>query len=424
MGFIKTASAKIFKGHENISIFDWLKCTGNSFNNRTARKIIKNYSPDDYLLTHCTIIASVNVDPRVPHYITPDTEQFVNNNQDSWESELLATPKIYQSFVGAHNFLEHLQVTSLSKGRVISAALREVPVDNSKETVYFVDILVATDRKHTGLINKISSGQLNTLSMGCHVAYTYCSKCGHKAFEEEELCSCIKYAKGSHFYDEFGTKRIIAELCGHKDDEDSVRFIEASWVAVPAFAGAVMRNVVSFQETEEGKVAKSKISSLLEKAHKRNIEEEKVAFLSKAASQKIASQKISTEKSDWISNKIRILIDEGYDQDQAAAIAYNMWDKKKEAKLSPKLRKLADFMREESKLSIKLKKIANSLMAEKQSFIKNWLLNMLKKRFQGTKEELDKLMEGFEELKQPLKEIDEGLGKKIEEIEQERQTNQ
>lgn len=32
-------------------------------------------------------------------------------------------------------------------------------------------------------------------------------------------------------------------------------------------------------------------------------------------------------KKDWISNKIGILINEGRDRDQAAAIAYSMWDK-------------------------------------------------------------------------------------------------
>lgn len=290
MSFIKTAAAKIVKGHESISVEDWLKIAGKgSFNSRVASRVIKNYDPDKYLLTHCTIIASVNIDDRVPHYITPETEQFVNNNYDSWESGLLSKPDVYKSFEGAYNYLEHVQVPSLAKGKVIGAALREVPLDNTKDPVYFVDILVATDKKHSGLISKISSGQLNTLSMGCQVAYTYCSKCGHKAFDETDLCNHIKYQKGNHFIDEFGKRRIIAELCGHKKDPSSVRFIEASWVAIPAFSGAVLRNILTFQNNEVGKVAKQKYARLIEDAYSIDPTEGLENLMKAASTVKVAS---------------------------------------------------------------------------------------------------------------------------------------
>ena len=46
--------------------------------------------------------------------------------------------------------------------------------------------------------------------------------------------------------DETGTPRRIAELCGHKSlPNGGVKFVEASWVATPAFPGAVKRNIVS-----------------------------------------------------------------------------------------------------------------------------------------------------------------------------------
>lgn len=296
MVFLKTANAKVIHGHENLTWHDWQNISGiDSFKNRTAAKIIKNYNPDDYLLTHCTIIASVNVDGKVNHYITPDTAKFVNNNGDSWESKLLSTPEVYRSFIAAYNFVEHVQRPELAKGRIISAALRQIPVTNkSSEKIYLVDILVATDRKHKDLINKISSGQLNTLSMGCHVAYTICSKCGHKASEEDQLCEHIKYAKGTYFYDEFGQKRIIAELCGHRDDPKSVRFIEASWVAIPAFPGAVMRNILSFDETEYGIKAKEKCATLIESAHLKD-PFEGISNYQKAASLKLSTRQIISE---------------------------------------------------------------------------------------------------------------------------------
>lgn len=271
MGFLKTANAKII--NNNIDFSDWSEITGrNYFNNRTAGKAIKNYDPEKYLLTHCTIIASVNVDPEVEYHITPKTAKFVNNNGDSWESDLLS--KVYKTFIGSYNFLEHVQVPSLSKGKVIDAALRKIPLeDDPKEWIYLVDILVATDRKHKSLISKISSGELNTLSMGCHVNYTYCTKCGHKASEESDLCDHVKYHKGSYFTDRTGKKRIIAELCGHKTDPDSVKFIEASWVAIPAFEGAVMRNILSFQQNDKGDESKKKVAQLLEEAYSINPED-------------------------------------------------------------------------------------------------------------------------------------------------------
>ena len=288
MPFLKTAKAHIIPGHEDINWVDWKNISNiDPFKNRTASKVIRNYDPSKFLLTHCTIIASVNVESHCEHYITPVTEKYVNNNLDSWESDLLALPDVYRSFIGAYNYVEHIQQPSLSKGRVISAALRQVPADQkNSEQIYLVDILVATDRKHEDLVNKISRGELNTLSMGCHVAYTICSRCGNKAYDEGQLCSHIKNEKGSHFYDKDGVKRIVAELCGHKSDSNSVRFIEASWVAIPAFSGAVMRNIISFQDSEKGEQMKDKYATLIEDAHNHDPESDLTETMGKAASYK------------------------------------------------------------------------------------------------------------------------------------------
>jgi hypothetical protein len=140
--------------------------------------------------------------------------------------------------VAVHN-CEHLQVPELSKGKIIDACARDT--GNS----IYVDILVATDRKHAALINAIQSGQLSTLSMGCSVLTTQCSKCGNVAEDETQLCKCVKYSKGNTFIDKLGKKRKIAELCGHWSDPKSVKFIEASWVANPAFTGAVLRSILT-----------------------------------------------------------------------------------------------------------------------------------------------------------------------------------
>jgi hypothetical protein len=133
----------------------------------------------------------------------------------------------------------------MSKGKIIDAAARDIG-----DSIY-IDILVATHRKFKPLVASIQQGQLQTLSMGCNVSFTICSQCGNVAVDETQLCPHIKYAKGNSFIDELGRNRKIAELCGHYSAEPgSVKFIEASWVANPAFTGAVLRNILSPEEAQ------------------------------------------------------------------------------------------------------------------------------------------------------------------------------
>ena len=224
---------------------------------KTAKFIIAKFSPDKYLLSHCTIIASVDVDladpkdPKSDYLIKPEFSQFINNNGDAWTKGVILNT--YKTFIGGHNFLEHVQIEELSKGRIIDAVLREIAIGkdkNGKElTTYYVDILVATDRKHEDLVRKIESKEITTLSMGTLIKFSICSKCGNRAKDETEACEHIRYQKNNMFFDENGIQRKIAELCGHESESDSNRFIEASWVKQPAFTGAVLRSFV--EPTEE-----------------------------------------------------------------------------------------------------------------------------------------------------------------------------
>ena len=254
MAMLRTANAKIVR--HSLEADDWNQIRKGSLggNMRVAsQEVFSNeYSPDKFLLTHCTIIASVDVEPEPlndrgwPYVITADTEKYVNNNEDCWERDLLLAT--YGTFRGAENYVEHIQIPELSKGKIIDAVARDLG-----DTVY-VDILVATDRKHTDLVADIESGELTTLSMGCTVDYTICTKCGNVAEDDTEMCSHIKYMKGNHFFDKKGKRRKIAELCGHKDDSESVTFIEASWVGNPAFKGAVMRNILKTEDVREADI--------------------------------------------------------------------------------------------------------------------------------------------------------------------------
>lgn len=224
-----------------------------------ASKILKaEFDPSDFLLTHATIVASVDtiagpntklgaitengkqiVRKTASYRIKATCDKYINNNLDSWARPVLL--KSYPTFIGAHSFVEHVQIEELSKGRILDAVARDVG-----ESVY-IDILIANDKKHETLIRDIESKKLSTLSMGCSIDGSTCTKCGHWAADETEFCDHIKYEKGNTFYGEDGQKYRVAELCGDEslDPTGGVTFIEASWVEVPAFTGAVARNVIS-----------------------------------------------------------------------------------------------------------------------------------------------------------------------------------
>ena len=270
MAFLKQASIKI--ENPEVSVDTWVGSNSNKI--RTAgdkvvdyKKIIADFDPSKYLLTHCTIVASVDVEdaPKEVHfisdktkkeydklagrrdyYITPETSKYVNANGDAWGRDLLK--KSYKTFIGAQNYVEHVQDPTLSKGKILDAVIREV--DDNKSV--FVDILVATAKKHKDLVGKIKTGELTTLSMGSIVAFTICTECGRVASDETELCHHIKFFKRNKFIsDNDGKRRPIAELCGHYLYPESNEFIEGSWVETPAFKGAVMRNEIEVSDLDK-----------------------------------------------------------------------------------------------------------------------------------------------------------------------------
>jgi len=231
----------------------------------STQVVLGKYDPAQWLLSHVSIIASVDVDladpndPKSNYLIKPAHSIFVNNNGDSWERNLLK--KCYRTFLGADNFVEHVQIPQLSKGKVIDVALREVPfakdVEGNDITTLYVDILIATNRKHADLIDKIKTGEYNATSMGCLIKYSQCSQCGNIAEDDSQACKHVRYFKNNFFYDTNGERRIIAELCGRAEDPESCKFIDASWVRKPAFEGAVLRNIVSPDEDVSEKIEKA-----------------------------------------------------------------------------------------------------------------------------------------------------------------------
>jgi hypothetical protein len=221
------------------------------------KAVIAKYDPSLWLLSHVSIMASVDVDLADPsdkksnYLIKPEYSIFVNNNGDCWERELLR--KASKTFLGADNYVEHVQIPELSKGKVIDVALRDVPfskdTDGKELNSLYVDILIATSRKHKDITDKIQSGEYNAVSMGCLIKYSQCSQCGRIMEDESQACKHIRYFKHNSFYDKNGIKRVVAELCGRSEDPDSCKFIDASWVRKPAFEGAVLRNILNMGDT-------------------------------------------------------------------------------------------------------------------------------------------------------------------------------
>ena len=246
-------TANIIDSHK-----DWIdyrqECISTYTNGRTERIRVANnlsrvdwnsYNLNDYIFTHNTIVASVCHDEMDDHTITEASVPTINANQNAWTNEVLGPPtNIYRSFVGAENFYEHVQDFRLSKGKVLDAVLRSVK-NQGGEKVWYVDILVATHRKHRDLVARIAKKELDTLSMGCLANLTTCSKCGKIMRNDWDACNHIRYEIGQEYTTDYGYKSRVAELCGAQGDPNSCRFIEASWVEAPAFKGAVVNHYIS-----------------------------------------------------------------------------------------------------------------------------------------------------------------------------------
>src|SRR5208282_3976993 len=250
MPFTKIANAALQE--PVIAPDDWIKLHGkhvfgqkSASGTAAAATFRKSADTSKYLLSHCTIMASVMVEADPYDYlIKPECSHLVNNNDDAWTNEVLKLS--HSSFVGAFNFVEHFQNSKYAKGHILDAILRKVNISAPETWVYFCDILVATDLAHEKLVGDISSGKVKYLSMGCVTDLVICSFCGARVTDASTYCHHLQFQKGMFLADEDGVPRRIAELCGHKSmPNGGVKFVEASWVATPAFPGAAKRNIVS-----------------------------------------------------------------------------------------------------------------------------------------------------------------------------------
>lgn len=257
--------ARAVTAQSNIPFDQWMETLRNQNEgavpkdhvHRIAKTVLRKCDPKQFLLSHATIVASVDtyapknvklgrqmnsgvqIDVRWPNFkVRPECHDIINNNGDAWERSLLLST--YRTFIGAQNYLEHIQLPELSKGFIVDAIARDLG-----KTAY-IDILVATDRKHKQLVSDIQSGKIDSMSMGCISLFTTCSRCGNVAADDSQLCPCISYmGKHAKYVDEEGQEQVVCELIGHVSVPNSNQFIEASWVGNPAFRGAVRRSILN-----------------------------------------------------------------------------------------------------------------------------------------------------------------------------------
>lgn len=197
-------------------------------------KVVEDHNSNS-LYVHTIAFFSVDVDSEVDHYITPETEQYVNTNGDAWERRFVL--KIFgRDFPGAFNFEEHIQIPRLNRGRVVDTFAKLL--DNTIQ----VDVLIRVD--DSIVIDDVLMGRYKSVSIGCAYKFATCTQCGTQFAPDDERCVCIETNLKGHFYDNNGIKRIVAELVGHRDDEDSAQLYECSWVQHPAFKGADVQRIL------------------------------------------------------------------------------------------------------------------------------------------------------------------------------------
>lgn len=195
----------------------------------------------EFIFAQTSIVCSVMTEQN-SYLIRPETSMFVNANGDGWTNDSLRAN--YETFIGAYNFVNHVQVPEKSVGFLADAALRKIWIDLDQQIyVYYVDILVATSRKFTELCDLVVTNKIMWLSMGCDMDVSTCSACGNVAADEIGLCDHLPYNKGKSFIDRNGLKRITCELLGN-EQAGTCRFVEASWLTEPPASGAAVRRSI------------------------------------------------------------------------------------------------------------------------------------------------------------------------------------
>jgi hypothetical protein len=250
----KTAAWKEWKTHRKA------RRSLGDMNGRLASKVVEvdfsKFTPDNYLFSWATAVAGVEPEEDGHTIVTPHNK-WINDNGNAWLNEVIL--EAHNTFIMAENYLEHIQIPELSKGKILDAVAWVVhqQVGGYPEPIptIFVDILVATNKKkHPKLCQNLVNGTIDSMSMGCDILWSQCSKCG-KFFKEgeDDPCNHIKEQLGRSYTDRKGRKRRVAELCGKPGQPGSCVFKECSWVRKAAFVWAKRHGFLDVTQETTGK---------------------------------------------------------------------------------------------------------------------------------------------------------------------------
>lgn len=207
--------------------------------------VLITLNSDDWLLTQTTAVSSVNIFDG--YKITPLTADYVNNNGNCWDTELLR--KVYKTFIGAHNYKNHVQKPEKSRGIVLDAVPRKIALSNNEWSMY-IDILVATNkRKYPDWCKAIEDGTIRYGSVGCSCSTLQCTQCGHIAATPAQWCNHMKFNKGQYFLDSVTGDRLRQAnmVTAYPDSKGRsvCQFTEWSYLDNnPAYVGAALAYVV------------------------------------------------------------------------------------------------------------------------------------------------------------------------------------
>jgi hypothetical protein len=176
----------------------------------------------------------------------------INQNFDGFPSKELR--RAAKTFVGRPVFVNHNNEDHRrTRGIILDAEYKESGNDK------YIELFIEIDAKEfPRLASLISTGELDSVSMGTDVEFTKCSYCDNTAYEIQDFCDHVKYAKGQ-------TLPRISKAGRHEDvlvyeSCHGLNFFEISYVFDPADETAINQRV--YLPSKHSKVASVQKRSL------------------------------------------------------------------------------------------------------------------------------------------------------------------
>jgi hypothetical protein len=151
-----------------------------------------------------------------------------NGNGDHFTEEELR--KSYKTFIGKGVFVNHASNdVEKKRGKIVDAKWCE-----DRGEIYIKTVLEVNAEAFPELARMIKSGMVDSVSMGCSVAYSNCSVCNNKAATTKQYCMHVRMHKGGAY-----DGRQVYEI------NHGIEFIEVSFVTTGADPQAKVLEVIA-----------------------------------------------------------------------------------------------------------------------------------------------------------------------------------